>query len=56
MSGVAKTFARVVLGTLAGSLAFSAMAQAAPDFAPTADIGWYAYNRLFIAPKSGPGR
>jgi len=55
MSAIAKTFARVVLGGLAGSVAFSAMAQAAPNFAPTPDIGWYAYNRLFIAPKSGPG-
>ena len=55
MSAITKTVARVVLGSLAGSLAFSAIAQAAPSFAPTADIGWYAYNRLFIAPKSGQG-
>jgi len=35
---------------------FSAMAQGiAPNFAPSADIGWYAYNRQFIAPASGPG-
>jgi len=40
---------------LAGSL--SAMAQSAspPNFAPSADIGWYAYNRQFIPPPSGPG-
>jgi len=40
---------------LAGSL--SAMAQSAspPNFAPSADIGWYAYNRQFIPPASGPG-
>ena len=42
---------------LAGSLSFSAMAQGAspPNFAPNASIGWYAYNRQFIAPPSGPG-
>ena len=41
---------------LAGSLNFSAMAQGAPpDFAPNASVGWYAYNRLFIPPASGPG-
>jgi hypothetical protein len=26
-----------------------------PNFAPSADIGWYAYNRQFIPPASGPG-
>jgi len=26
-----------------------------PNFAPNADIGWYAYTRQFIAPPSGPG-
>jgi hypothetical protein len=26
-----------------------------PDFAPDASIGWYAYNRQFIPPPSGPG-
>src|SRR5437867_7136914 len=41
---------------LAGGLSFSAMAQGiAPNFAPSADIGWYAYNRQFIPPASGPG-
>ena len=41
---------------LAGSLSFSAVAQSAPpDFAPNASIGWYAYNRQFIPPPSGPG-
>jgi hypothetical protein len=41
---------------LAGSLSFSAMAQGTPpNFAPDAGIGWYAYNRLFIPPASGPG-
>ena len=40
---------------LAGSLSFSAMAQGAPpNFAPNASIGWYAYNRQFIPPPSGP--
>ena len=41
---------------LAGSLGFAATALAAPpDFAPDASIGWYAYNRQFIPPPSGPG-
>ena len=42
---------------LAGSLSFPAVAQRAtpPNFAPNADIGWYAYNRQFIPPVSGPG-
>jgi hypothetical protein len=41
---------------LAGSLSFSAIAQGTPpNFAPDASIGWYAYNRLFIAPASGAG-
>jgi hypothetical protein len=26
-----------------------------PNFAPDASIGWYAYNRQFIPPASGPG-
>src|SRR5215813_11887271 len=26
-----------------------------PNFAPSADIGWYAYNRQFIPPASGAG-
>jgi hypothetical protein len=36
---------------------FSAMGQSPqpPNFAPTASIGWYAYNRQFIPPPSGPG-
>jgi hypothetical protein len=43
-------------GYLAGSLSFSAMAQGAPpNFAANASSGWYAYNRQFIAPPSGPG-
>jgi hypothetical protein len=37
-------------------LAFSAMAQGTPpDFAPNPSVGWYAYNRMFIPPASGPG-
>ena len=48
----------VLAGTiaLAGSLSFSATAQTAPpNFAPNSSLGWYAYNRLFIPPASGPG-
>jgi len=41
---------------LAGNLSFSAMAQSTPpNFAPDASIGWYAYNRQFISPATGPG-
>src|SRR5215475_12754666 len=41
---------------LVGSLSFSAMAESEPpDFAPNPNIGWYAYNRQFIAPASGAG-
>jgi len=44
------------LGLAAGA-SYSAMAQGAarPDFAPSASIGWYAYNRIFIPPASGAG-
>ena len=58
MSGHAGYFTGVLAGAvyLAGSLSFSAMAQGAPpNFAPDASVGWYAYNRLFIPPASGPG-
>src|SRR5262245_30869504 len=41
---------------VAGGLNVSASAQGTrPNFAPDANIGWYAYNRLFIAPANGPG-
>jgi hypothetical protein len=41
---------------LVGSMNFSAMAQGTPpNFAPNASVGWYAYNRQFIPPASGPG-
>jgi len=49
---------RVLIGAvcLANCFSVSAMAQVAPpNFAPNASIGWYAYNRQFIAPASGPG-
>jgi len=37
-------------------VSLSAMADGAPpNFAPNPNIGWYAYNRIFIAPASGPG-
>jgi hypothetical protein len=41
---------------LAGSFSFSAMAQGTPpDFAPSRNIGWYAYSREFIPPAHGAG-
>jgi hypothetical protein len=41
---------------LTAASSFSAMAQGTPpNFAPDASIGWYAYNRIFLPPPSGPG-
>jgi len=42
---------------LAGSLGLSAIAEAAspPDFAPNPSVGWFAYSREFIPPRSGAG-
>jgi len=42
---------------LAGNLSVSAMAAGVspPNFALNSRVGWYAYNRLFIPPASGPG-
>jgi hypothetical protein len=58
MSIHATSLAAGVLGGavyLAGS-SIAATAQAAPpNFAPSASIGWYAYNRIFIPPASGAG-
>jgi hypothetical protein len=55
---MSKHAARLTAGVLAGALcvAGTAVAQAAPpDFAPNRNVGWYAYNRMFIAPPSGAG-
>src|SRR5712672_3089692 len=42
--------------SLAAGSGFPAMDQSAPpNFAPDRNVGWYAYNRLFIAPASGAG-
>jgi hypothetical protein len=41
--------------SLAAGSSFPAMAQGSPNFAPDRNIGWYAYNRLFISPASGAG-
>ena len=54
------SYARYAGGSIVAGLAYLstsmiAMAQSAPNFAPTASIGWYAYNRQFIPPASGPG-
>jgi len=42
---------------LAGSSGFSAIAEGAspPDFAPNPSVGWFAYSREFIPPRSGAG-
>jgi hypothetical protein len=58
MRSYAGYFAGVLAGAacLTGSLSLTAMAQGTPpNFAPDANVGWYAYNRLFIPPASGPG-
>jgi hypothetical protein len=42
--------------SLAAGSSLPAMAQGTPpNFAPDRNIGWYAYNRLFIPPTSGAG-
>jgi hypothetical protein len=42
--------------SLAAGSSFPAMAESAPpNFAPDRNVGWYAYNRLFIPPASGAG-
>ena len=42
--------------SLATGSGFPAMAQSLPpNFAPDRNVGWYAYNRLFIPPESGAG-
>jgi hypothetical protein len=48
------------VGTLVGAAclvsSLSAVAQSAPpNFAPDRNIGWYAYNRIFIPPAHGAG-
>jgi hypothetical protein len=59
MRSHAGNFTRALLAgalSLAASLGTSAMAQGVrPNFAPEPGTGWYAYNRLFIAPPNGPG-
>jgi hypothetical protein len=58
MSRAAAAFASALAGavSLPGGFSFSAMAQETiPNFAPNANIGWYAYDRAFIPPASGPG-
>jgi hypothetical protein len=59
MSTHARNFNRGVLAGVVyavGSLSVTAIAQAAPpDFAPNANVGWYAYDRAFIPPLSGAG-
>src|SRR5712672_1768086 len=42
--------------SLAAGSGFPAMDQSAPpNFAPDRNVGWYAYNRIFIPPASGAG-
>jgi hypothetical protein len=58
MSRPGRNFAGSLLAgvCLASSLSFSAIAaDVPPNFAPSRNIGWYAYNRLFIAPAHGAG-
>jgi len=48
--------AGALVGAICLTAGFSAMAQGTPaNFAPDRNIGWYAYNRLFIPPPSGAG-
>src|SRR5262252_724691 len=59
MSGHGGSFTASVLvglASLAAGFTFPAMAQGTPpNFAPDRNIGWYAYNRLFISPANGAG-
>jgi hypothetical protein len=60
MSGQSRLFTRsVVVGAaLFAGVSVSALAQSAaspPNFAPSADIGWYNYGRQYMPPLSGPG-
>jgi hypothetical protein len=48
--------AAALVGVVCLSGTFSAKAQGAPpNFAPDRNIGWYAYNRVFIPPAHGAG-
>jgi hypothetical protein len=40
---------------LTGSLTPAKADDVRPDFAPNRNIGWYAYNRIFIPPAQGAG-
>jgi hypothetical protein len=41
---------------LVGSFSVAAIAEGTrPNFAPDPNVGWYAYNRIFIPPASGAG-
>jgi hypothetical protein len=57
MSGHGGNFtAGALVGVVCLAGSFSAMAQGTQaNFAPDRNIGWYAYNRVFIAPASGAG-
>ncbi len=55
MSRHSRMFRRGVIAgaVLLGGVSVSALAQRAaapPDFAPSADIGWYNYGRQFMPP------
>jgi hypothetical protein len=48
--------AAALVGVVCLAGTFSAKAQGAPpNFAPDRNIGWYAYNRVFIPPAHGAG-
>jgi hypothetical protein len=58
MSGHAGYLTGILAGALCLTVSFGCPAVAQdtpPNFAPNANIGWYAYNRQFIPPPSGPG-
>ena len=59
MSRHAAKFTRILLAgaiCAGGGTGGSAFAQSPrQNFAPDAGVGWYAYNRLFMPPPSGPG-
>src|SRR5258708_10251489 len=56
LGGSFRAGAIVGMFSLAAGSGFPAMAQSAPpNFAPGGNVGWYAYNRIFIPPASGAG-
>jgi hypothetical protein len=55
MTRFLRYFTGIVASTFCLAGSNFAMAEGAPNFSPDANVGWYAYNRQFIPPATGPG-